>query len=258
MNNPLAGVTSPKSRMSDEEKVDQIIQLMDESDRPLFIFAHLMDTHGPEFSSPYQVYASGPIEDPKKWSDNHYKDALLSYDAHVKEIYDYLVKSGKLDNTVLVVYTDHGYRYTVNQRVPLLIHFPNNALAGRRENNVQVIALPVTLLDYLNIAKPSWMVGTSMRGDEPPPDREIFSITSGSPKKVLPPFYQIKSVTLTICHRWFTLNVQENTWSSGFSSRHTARCDNDIFPTDNEARQRILGYLDMHGYDISSLREKSE
>jgi hypothetical protein len=157
-----------------------------------------------------------------------------------------------------VIYTDHGYRYTVNQRVPLLIHFPKDSLVGRRENNVQVIDLPVTLLEYLNITPPAWMVGTSMLGDEPPAEREIFSVTAGSPKKVAPPFQQIKTVQLTVCHRWYALNVQENTWKSGISSRHTSRCENDLLPSEEEARQRILEYLEGHGFDISSLQEESE
>ncbi|HSM72027.1 MAG TPA: sulfatase-like hydrolase/transferase [Anaerolineales bacterium] len=258
MNNPLAGVTSPKSRMSDAEKKDQIIQLMDEADRPLFIFAHFMDTHGPEFSSPFQVFSNGPIKDNKRWSVAHYKDALLSYDASVREVYEYLEQTGKLDNTILVIYTDHGYGYAMNHRIPLLIHFPGSTPAGTRTNNVQVLDLPVTLLDYLDIPTPAWMVGTSMLGDEPPADREIFAIKTGSPKRITPPFHKIKIVQLTVCQKWYALNVQENEWRSGMAARHTSTCESDMLPTDEEARQRILEYLEQHGYDISSLQEESE
>jgi hypothetical protein len=255
MKNPLAGVTSPKSRMSDEEKKDQIIQLMDEADRPLFIFAHFMDTHGPEFSSPFQVFSNGPVEDKKKWSLAHYKDVLLSYDTNVRDIYEYLDRTGKLDDTILVIYTDHGYGYTMNHRVPLLIHFPGDAAAGTRTNNVQVMDLPVTILDYLNIPKPAWMVGISMLGDEPPADREIFAIKTGSPKRIAPPFHKIKIVQLTVCQKWYALNVQENTWRSGAAARHASTCENDLLPTDAEARQRILDYLQEYGYDTSSLQQ---
>ncbi len=255
MQNPLAGVNSPKSRMSDDERTEQIIQLMDESDRPLFIFAHFMDTHGPEFSSNYHVFSDGSSgSDAEEWNVDQYKDALLSFDAHVKDVYDYLAESGKLDNTILLIYTDHGYRYAVNQRIPIIIHFPKEEITGSRTNNVQIMDIPVTLLDYLDIPTPDWMTGSTMLNDEPPADRQIISITAGSPKKSGPPFYQIKIVQVIVCHRWYALNVQENEWKSGTISRHTYRCDDGLLPSEEEIHQVILDYLTEHGYDINSLQ----
>ncbi|HSG41987.1 MAG TPA: sulfatase-like hydrolase/transferase [Anaerolineales bacterium] len=255
--NPLKAVTSPKSRMSDAERTAQIIQKMDETERPLFIFAHYMDTHGPEFSSPYEIFSGEPVREGDEWDINEYKNALLSFDENVKEVYEYLEDSGKLDNTLLLIYTDHGYRYAVHQRVPLIIHFPEESFSGSYYNNVQVMDIPVTLLDYLDISIPDWMVGISMLNDKHPEDREIISIISGSPKKSGPPFYQIKIVQVVICHRWYALNVQENEWKSGVVSRHTTkdgtRCNVTPFPTDEHVRQRILDYLAGYGYDISSL-----
>jgi len=254
MQDPLAGVKSPKSRMSDDERTEQIIQLMEEADRPLFIFAHFMDTHGPEFSSPYEVFSGDPPREGDEWDVNHYKNALLSFDAHVKDIHDYLAESGKLDNTILLIYTDHGYRYATNQRIPIIIHFPKDANAGSRHNNIQIMDIPVTILDYLDIPAPAWMTGLSMLNDEPPADRQIVSITGGSPRKSGPPFYQIKIAQMIVCHRWYALNVQDNEWKSGVISRHTSKCDNALLPSDNDVHKQILNYLEEHGYDISSLK----
>ena len=254
MQDPLAGVNSPKSRMSDDDRAEQIIQLMDQADRPLFIFSHFMDTHGPEFSSPYEVFSGDPPPEGDEWDVNHYKNALLSFDAHVKEIYTYLANSGKLDNTVLLIYTDHGYRYATHQRIPIIIHFPNDANAGPRHNNVQIMDIPVTILNYLDIPTPEWMTGLSMLGDEPPADRQIISITGGSPRISGPPFYQIKIVQVIVCDKWYALNVQENEWKSGKISRHTSRCDEDVLPPDEDIHQWILDYLEEHGYNITSLQ----
>jgi hypothetical protein len=146
----------------------------------------------------------------------------------------------------------------MNQRIPILIHFPDDSPAGKRSANVQIMDIPVTLLDYLEIPGPGWMVGTSMLGDEPPVNREIFSIKTGSPKKSGPPFYQIKIVQLTVCQNWYALNVQENTWISGTVIRHTARCESELLPTDEEARQRILDYLQEFNYNISILQDGNE
>jgi len=254
MQNPLAEVNSPKSRMNDDERAQQIIQALDQAEQPVFIFSHFMDTHGPEFSSSYHVFYSGSSDEAEDWNKELYKDALLSFDNHVQNIYDYLVESGKLDNTVILIYTDHGFGYSTSQRIPIIFHFPNNAYAGERVTNVQILDIPVTLLDYLDIPVPAWMVGVSMLGEEPPLDREIISIRTGSPSKERPPFNQIKSVQLTICDRWFELNVQENSWKSGLVGRHTYKCEPELLPTMEQARQQIVGYLQERGYDVSSLQ----
>ena len=254
MQNPIEGVNNPKSRMNDEERTQQIITALDQAERPLFIFAHFMDTHGPEFSSPSHVFYSGSSEDAEDWDKDLYKDAVLGFDNHVKEIHDYLAATGKLNNTILVVYTDHGYRYAVNNRIPIIIHFPNDAEAGTRNNNIQIIDIPATLLDYINIPAPAWMTGTSFLNNEPPESREIISIVGGSPSKDAPPFYQIKIVQVIVCQNWYALNVQENSWKSGTIANHTSRCNSDSLPTDDQVRQRILDYLVKYNFDISSLQ----
>ncbi|HSO13468.1 MAG TPA: sulfatase-like hydrolase/transferase [Anaerolineales bacterium] len=254
MKNPFAEVNNPKVRLTDAERVDQIIDLLEQSDRPLFVFAHFMDTHGPLFSSEQDVFPNESTDDDQEWDMGRYKDAILSFDQRVQEIYSYLAQSGKLDDTILVIYTDHGYRYTVNQRIPIIIHFPRHEHAGIRRNNVQVMDIPVTLLDYLGISRPEWMTGFSMLGDEPPADRRIVSIVAGSPKKVKPPFYQIKTVQVVVCQKWYTWNVQENIWKSGMVRGHTAPCADQILPPDAEIQQMMLEYLDEHGFDTGSLR----
>jgi len=253
MENPLEEVNNPKVRMTDTERTDQIISLLKETERPLFIFSHFMDTHGPIFFSEGDISADESDENEQEWNFSHYRDALRSFDNHVKEIYDYLEQSGELDNTILVIYTDHGYRYSVNQRIPMIIHFPNDENAGIRKNNVEIIDIPPTLLDYLSITQPNWMAGISMLDEELAADRKIFSIVAGSPRKINPPFFQIKTVQVIVCQKWFALNVQENIWKNGIIGRHTSPCAQENLPTGSEIRQTILEYLANHGYDISSL-----
>jgi arylsulfatase A-like enzyme len=253
MRNPLAEVTDPKARMTDEEKVNQVIDLLDQADRPVFIFAHLMDTHGPTFSSSKQVPPS-ESDSGAAWDEDLYKDSIRSFDAHVEKIYEHLAQTGQLDNTILVIYTDHGFKYAVTHRIPIIIHFPKNEHAGSLKNNVQSIDIPVTLMDYLGIPSPAWMTGRSMLDGEPPPARHITSIVAGSPKKIAPPFYQIKIVQVIVCHKWYALNVQENTWNSGGIYKHTDKCNETLLPRNSEVRQEILDYLEKYGYDISSLR----
>jgi len=253
MENPLEEVNNQTAQISDEDRTHQIFDLLDHADRPLFIFTHMMDTHGPIFSSKIKP-ATTELTGDEEWDTNRYESAITNFDGTVKKIYDHLAKTGQLDNTILVIYTDHGFKYVVNQRIPIIIHFPNNTHAGTRQNNLQIIDIPPTVLEYLGIPKPEWMTGTSMLINEPPATREIVSITAGSPKKIDPPFYQIKSVQIIICQNWYELNVQENAWRSGTINGHTAPCDTNLLPSDDKIRKKILDYLEKHNYDISSLK----
>ncbi len=255
MQNPLAEVYDPAARISDAQRVEQIIDLIDHSDRPLFIFAHMMDTHGPKFSFQKQVFSTGTNAN-QSWDDRRYRDAIISFDSHVKKIYEHLAERGQLDNTILVIYTDHGFMYTIHERIPVMIHFPEDAHAGKRRNNVQVIDIPATLLDYLGIPTPTWMNGTSLLNGEVPADREIISTTTGSSKEIKPPFYQINIVQVIVCHKWYALNVRKNTFESGTIAGHTAKCGGNLIPSDELVHQRILKYLEKYDYDISSLQQK--
>ncbi|MFZ5858983.1 MAG: sulfatase-like hydrolase/transferase [Chloroflexota bacterium] len=252
MHNAIKEVDDPNARMTDEQRVQQIKDLLDHADRPLFIFAHFMDTHGPHFSASRHVFSTGETDE--EWDREQYQDAILSFDGSVEQIYGYLEETGKLENTILVVYTDHGFMYTVNKRIPIIIRFPEQAHAGTRKNNLQIIDIPVTLLDYLGMGKPAWMSGSTFLNSELSPTREIISVIAGSPKKVKPPFFQIKSVVFIVCQKYYELNVQENKLTVNDLVGHTAPCEPQILPPQEEIRAEILEYLERYGYDVSSLR----
>jgi arylsulfatase A-like enzyme len=253
MQNPIVEVNDPVSRVSDEERVNEIIDQLDHADQPVFVFAHLMDTHGPDFSFQKQIFSSGSSAD-TPWDKNRYEDAIYSFDGHVKKIYEHLAETGQLNHTVLVVYTDHGFEYATHERIPIIIHFPENANAGRRQNNIQIIDIPATLLDYLGLPIPAWMDGTSFLRGETPADRAIITTTAGSPNEIAPPFHQINTVQVIVCQKWYTLNVRKNTFDSGTITGHTSKCNESLLPSDAEVHRRILEYLEKSGYDVSALQ----
>ena len=253
MRNPIVEVNDPATRVSDEQRVDQIIDLLDHADQPVFIFAHLMDTHGPDFSFQEQIFSSGSSAD-TPWDESRYKDAIFSLDGHVKKIYEHLAETDQLNHTVLVIYTDHGFQYATHERIPIIIHFPENANAGARQNNIQIIDIPATLLDYLGLPIPEWMDGKSFLRGETPAKREIITLTAGSPNDIAPPFYQINTLQMIVCNKWYTLDLRKNTFDSGVITGHTAKCDENVLPSGKQIRQRILEYLQKYGYDISALQ----
>ncbi len=252
MVNPLEEVYNPTVGKSDQQRVNEIFDLLDHANQPLFVFAYLIDTHGPNFAPDKQVFSTGETDE--AWNQGQYEDAILSFDGSVQQIYNHLAETGQLDNTIIVVSTDHGYKYTTFNRIPLLIHFPKDTHTGIRKNNIQLIDVPVTLLDYLGIPKPEWMSGMSLLNSETPVDRQIISITAGSPTKIKPPFYQIKSVQVQVCQKSYFLNVQDNTWSTGTPPGYKSPCDKKLLPPENQIHQTIIDYLEKYGYDISSLK----
>jgi arylsulfatase A-like enzyme len=253
MQNPIVEVNDPVSRVSDEERVNEIIDQLDHADQPVFIFAHLMDTHGPDFSFQKQIFSSGSSAD-TPWDTSRYEDAIYSFDGHIKKIYEHLAETGQLNHTVLVVYTDHGFEYATHERIPIIIHFPENANTARRQNNIQIIDIPATLLDYLGLPIPAWMDGTSFLRGETPADRAIITTTAGSPNEIAPPFHQINTVQVIVCQKWYTLNVRKNTFDSGTITGHTSKCNESLLPSDAEVHQRILEYLEKSGYNVSALQ----
>jgi arylsulfatase A-like enzyme len=116
----------------------------------------MLGTHGPRFEIRKQVFSAGQ-EQNTDWMPDFYDDAILSFDQYVGQLFDYLSSSGKLNNTIVIVYSDHGLNWTIYNKVPLLFWFPNGEYAGKIQVNVQNIDITPTILNYLHIPIPAWM-----------------------------------------------------------------------------------------------------
>jgi arylsulfatase A-like enzyme len=104
-----------------------------------------------------------------------YDDAILSFDLQVRRIFRELIRRELLDNTVVVICTDHGMNWSVNGRIPLLCVFPGGKHSGRIKVNVQNLDIAPTLLDYLGLEPPEWMSGVSLLSSEKNPSRIILT-----------------------------------------------------------------------------------
>ena len=146
-----------------------------ETRSPFFINTHFMVTHGPAFRVEKRVFSSGQKQqDP--WQRDFYDDAVLQFDSYVARVYEALETSGKLDDTILIVTSDHGIEYDTSKRVPLMIRLPHGRDAGRSTVNVQRMDIAPTILDALGLQKPAWMVGESLlRPEELSNDRQILA-----------------------------------------------------------------------------------
>jgi arylsulfatase A-like enzyme len=96
-----------------------------------------------------------------------YDGALAWLDSVLEELFDSLESRGLLENSVLIVTSDHGEAFGVHGRlghganvyhelihVPLIISFGDRTPAGRRiADEVTLADLPATILDLIDIEK---------------------------------------------------------------------------------------------------------
>lgn len=266
MENAYETVTRPASRLSEEERFDAILSYLDDADGPIFLHAQMFMTHGPRFGPRKSVFSSGQ-EQTGDFMVDFYDDAILDFDSYFDELIRHLEETGKLDNTVLILYSDHGMEWDPLQRVPLMIWFPGKQYAGKINQNVQMIDIPPTILDFLGVPLPTWMTGRSILDENLSPRRSIFSMNVARDlvgpeddkgwavhqEKVSPPFYQLGEVNLILCNRWFSLNLRSLELYTGEVSESSAECQETDIPSPKEAKQIILQRLMDDGYDVSSM-----
>jgi len=147
MENPIEAVMDSKARMSAQERVDMLLSNLDQSNQPVYMIAHFMDTHGPEFSFQNQVYSKGDMKD-NPWNVDFYDDAITGFDGYVEQIYNHLEERDMLDNTILIIYSDHGLKYVTNVQIPLIMHFPKGEFAEVLNHNSANVDIPATLLEF--------------------------------------------------------------------------------------------------------------
>ena len=146
-----------------------------------------------------------------------YDDAVLDFDLSLKRVMRYLRREGILDKTIIILYSDHGERFTTADRVPLLIRFPRGERAGRIAANVQNLDIAPTILDALGAEAPAWMEGTSLLRGRLDPCRRIVSAkyddkilaTDGKVwfSVPLPPYFTLRSLSVISGRSGLTLDL---------------------------------------------------
>ena len=265
MANPYKTVTQPSENQvfEDREKIDQLLDIVIYSDNPVFVHVHLMGTHGPKFFPNQQVYSKGK-EQNEPWMTDFYDDAILDFDTYVGKVIDELMNTGEIDNTILIIYTDHAQKYNVNIRVPLLIHFPRDEHTGSIRTNVQNLDISPTILDYLGLPQPDWMGGDSLLKTDDQDQRLIFStkitekVTESNGywnldvDRLSPPFYQFGYVYIIDCQKWHMIDLELMQWDSGEIAGQTSPCKiNKLFSL-NQIKNAVIEHLADEGFDISS------
>ncbi|MCK4921753.1 MAG: sulfatase [Bacteroidales bacterium] len=130
--------------------------------------------------SPYkeiESYISRSIIDEDKTKElRHGYYACISYvDAQIGKILQALEDKGELQNTIIVLWGDHGFKLgdfgewakatnlEIDTRVPFIIRFPKKSMAGTKiATPIELTDIMPTLCDFANIETPSNAEGKSL------------------------------------------------------------------------------------------------
>jgi arylsulfatase A-like enzyme len=253
----LAGEAAGTTQ-DDEPRIERLARLVaGPRTRPFFAHVHLLETHGPFFPIRDPVFSAGQTQE-EAFERDFYDDAVLQFDAAFGRIIGSLEAAGELENTVVVLTSDHGMGWN-RTRIPLVFWFPEGAHAGRIRANAQLLDIAPTLLDYLGIDIPEWMEGVSLLDGEPPEDRPVFS-TAVAPdlvetrkwaldlSRLKPPFYSLGLLAMTVGDRIYALELTTGELSVESVAGHAQALEDDRKPDDAVAREMLLRHLEGKGY----------
>ena len=268
ISNPFIAITKRwKELLDDRHRVAQFFEFIDDTEGPFFASVFLMGTHGKYFVPQKRQFSVG-IEQTEPWMDAFYDDAVLNFDGYVQEIFEALKRKGVYENTLIFITSDHGKRWTAQNRVPMLVKFPHGRYKGVESQNVQRLDIAPTILDFLGIEVPSWMRGTSLLALNKGDLRPIISSLSKKPRRISawrwwvvefePPFYTLGAVMLVQCHKWYRLNLEDGGMETGRVEGHTAPCEDRQLMSEASARQFVIRHLEENGYDVSSVRDDQQ
>jgi choline-sulfatase len=211
----------PDEKMADYHVVDWAnYQLNQQHDNPFFLAVGTWKPHDP-WEVPQKYFDMYPLEDivlPERKKDDledafdhgrrwimkwvldnqQWEKIIQSYaasitfsDAMVGRLLDALEKSAYADNTIVVLWSDHGMhmgekdnieKFTLwerSTRVPLLISVPDMTLEGKRcEQPVSLMDLYPTLVDLTGYEQPSHLDGKSLLPQLKDPTAETKPVIS--------------------------------------------------------------------------------
>ncbi len=146
--------------------------------REFFLYAHYNTSHKP-FYAPVKYYLKGILDSPgEAWWRPDFVACIRYADDIFSHLYEALKKHKLLDNSIVIITTDHGAGYDVSKfdggtqysdytRQSFMIHIPDELKAGlgirgnRVKNYLSAVNISPTLLELTGIKKPDAFSGRS-------------------------------------------------------------------------------------------------
>jgi hypothetical protein len=258
MQDPFLEVTNPKRQAyPDSRRLKELLRFVKTSKQPFFAHIHLMKTHRIRFFK-------GNEEDPTSFMNDRYDDAIERFDRDLKRVTRELQEEDLLEKTIVIVYSDHGWRHSTNETVPLIMRFPNGDYHRTIANPVELVDIAPTILDYMGLEKPSWMNGQSLIAGEPDSCRWVLSARPISTmenagkmlfrSKVGAPFFTLGVVNVATCSHFFSYDLETHRMKTESLSLKHLQCNQCKAPDVREIKDFIAEKLKENGYDTGTLR----
>ena len=169
----------------DEKTINKSINWLNQTTQPFFLYINLQATHyayeypennsvflPDEISSIFTTYFNIGESD-QEASENRYDNSLYYVDKHIGILLDYLEENKLLNNTIIVLTSDHGETLVKNHgflrhgfgvyqeevRVPMFFYIPNQEPRIINENVAHIDVVP-TILSIMNFPLSSEFQGT--------------------------------------------------------------------------------------------------
>ncbi len=264
MENPYEKMTRDTItyRTSDSENIANLklsLETASKNNQPLFAHIHLISTHGGKFDLLYQKFSAGQ-EQLDNWMVDFYDDAILNYDQTIEEFVNFLNSNEIFNNTIIIFYSDHGSQWTIEDKTPLIIHFPNDQHSGIITESTQNLDIAPTILDYLGVEIPSWMFGESLLNDleetrllfsaELKREIEDNKISGINPDRIVPPFYQFGFLDIIQCQKFHKIDLQELTIETKDIENHTDPCHESKLYSQEEIWEKAGELLRSYGFNV--------
>jgi len=265
MENEFEQVTDPSKfgeAFNDSEKFEDAINLLSQTSQPVFLHIHWMKSHGPLFYPRNRVFSASLEDSNENRSDIlFYEDVILDFDEDLRLFFEKLEEKGDLEDTLIIIGSDHAKGFVTTRRIPLIYFFPNSEYSGKVEADTQNLDIAPTVLDYLNLKIPSWMDGQSLL--EPlEVYRPIYgvqlkhNVEKDGGKFVLdeqfnnPPFFQFDIIGIENCGIWTQLNLEDFTWSSLPIGAYESTCSPADMLDNNEIHRFVIERLKQDGFEF--------
>ena len=245
----------------DDERIAQLYDFIDRAVQPFFLHVHLLGTHGPRFMPKQPRYSAGQTQNRDHMRD-FYDDAIRDFDQYVEDTYAFLEEKDLLDNTLVIITSDHSRNPNVGLPIPLLLDFPGDERIGIIRENTQRIDLAPTILDFIGADIPEWMEGRSLfrLNNEKrllfaygPSSLEYQDDVGFSVSEPRPPFFTLNNFYAINCDRIYQVTFNEEAFKSREIPNLESACAQSDRLTLAEVGRAMVSNLGERGYDTSSL-----
>lgn len=247
--------------ITDDTRMAAVHDFIRGAKRPFFIHVHLMGTHCCDFAPKHKKFSLQAFADKDERKTAAFDDTILQADKYFGALMQQLKQQHLLDNTLVVVSSDHNMGWDYRSQVPLIFIFPHGAHRGHVTATAQLLDVAPTILDYLKVSIPDWMEGKSLLRDGLPRGRPIYSIYRVQRKtfdvggghelaKIAvagPPTYGLSSVGMVVCQRWFYLQARSGKTYYGAIPTYREKCPAKLLPTPEKARAMMYQHLEQRG-----------